>query len=96
MSFCLRGAMAYKGKVKKDQFDVIIRTTEEKIEGKVYLVSGVRLLDMLNNTDESYVAVSEAKVYSLPTEKLIFEAEFLALNKKQIVLIAESYTLPPI
>lgn len=86
--------MAYKAKIKKEKYDVIIRTTEEKIEGKVYMIPGVRLLDMLNKSEESFVAVSDAKVYSLSTEKLIFEAEFLALNKTQIVLIAESYTLP--
>jgi len=86
--------MAYKAKVKKEKFEVIIRTIEEKIEGKVHMLPGGRLLDMLNNKDENFVAVSDANVYSLPTGKLIFEAEFLVLNKTQIVLIAESYRLP--
>lgn len=87
--------MGYKAKVEKKGFDAIIRTAEEKIEGKVHILPGVRLLDMVNKKEEHFVAVTEAKVYSVFTGKLLFQADFLALNKKQIVFIAEGYSLPP-
>lgn len=87
--------MGYKAKVKKKSFDVIIRTAEEKIEGQVYIIPDTRLLDMVNKKEEHFVAVTDAKVYSVFTGKLLFQAHFLALNKKQIVFIAEGYSLPP-
>lgn len=87
--------MSYKPQVKKNQFNVIIRTLEEQIEGKVFVVNQTRLLDMLNKSNEIFIAVTNARVYSVSTGKLLFEADFLALNKTQIVFIAENYKLPP-
>ncbi|MFQ5671693.1 MAG: hypothetical protein ACE5G9_01250 [Nitrospinales bacterium] len=86
--------MAYKAKVKKEKREVIIRTSQEKIEGHVFIRAGLRLMDMLNKDEENFVAMSDVNVYSLHTERLIFEAEFLVLSKNQIVLIAESYKIP--
>ncbi len=86
--------MVYKAHLKKEKLEVIVRTNSEKIEGEIQILPGTRLLDALNREDESYIALGEAKVYSIATEKLLFQSDFLALNKNQIVMIAESYTLP--
>jgi hypothetical protein len=86
--------MVYKAHLKKERLEVIVRTNNEKIEGEIQILPGTRLLDALNREDESYIALGEAKVYSITTEKLLFQSNFLALNKDQIVMIAESYTLP--
>ena len=86
--------MVYKSHLKKEQLEVIVRTNTEKIEGEVHILPGDRLLDTLNRAEEPFIALAEAKVYSLTTEKLIFQSDFLAINKDQIVMIAESYTLP--
>jgi len=86
--------MVYKAHLKKERLEVIVRTNSEKIEGEIQILPGTRLLDALNRQDESYIALGEAKVYSIATEKLLFQSNFLALNKDQIVMIAESYTLP--
>ncbi|MFQ5715542.1 MAG: hypothetical protein ACE5GQ_00410 [Nitrospinales bacterium] len=86
--------MGYKPKLNKLKFDVIIKTADEKIEGQVYLLPNTRLLDMLNKAGEDFIAVSNATVYSAVSNKPLFEAEFMALNKTKIVLIMESYTLP--
>jgi len=87
--------MVYKTHLKKERLEIIVRTNSEKIEGEIQILPGTRLLDALNRQDELYIALGNAKIYSITTEKLLFQSEFLALNKKQIVMIAESYTLPP-
>lgn len=79
----------YKGKVKKEKFPVIIKTTLERIEGNAYLIPDNRLLDMLNTDSQNFIAISDAKVYSLKDGRLLSEADFLAVNKEQIVLIVE-------
>ena len=79
----------YKGKIKKDKIPVIIKTALEMIEGNAHLIPDNRLLDMLNTDIQNFIAISDAKVYSLNDGKLLSEANFLAVNKEQIVLILE-------
>ncbi len=86
--------MVYNPQVKKDAMEVVIRTANEKIEGIIYKLPDMRLLDMLNKTADDFLAVSEAKVYDLETGRLEFESEFLAVNRMQILFMAESYTIP--
>jgi hypothetical protein len=86
----------YKARVKKERFDVIIRTLEEQIEGTVFVMNEMRLLDMLNKSDEDFIAVANARVYDQSTGKLMFQADFLAQNKSQIVFIAERCKPPPV
>ena len=62
--------MAYNPQVKKDAMDVVIRTPNEKIEGVIYKLPDMRLLDMLNKTADDFLAVSEAKVIPVPVFEL--------------------------
>ncbi len=82
--------MAYKAVVKKDKIEAIIRTSGEIIEGTVYKLPQNRLLDMLNKDSDSFIPVSNAKVYNLTTEKFLFETAFLAVNKNHVVVIANN------
>lgn len=82
--------------VKKDAQDVVIRTSSEKIEGVIYKMPEGRLLDMLNKSTESFLAVSKARVYDIETGKLAFETEFLVVNKSHIVHIVGGYSLPEV
>ena len=81
--------MAYKSYVKKEKVHAVIRTSAERIEGVISKLPNNRLLDMLNHEGESFIPVLNACVFALPTGKLLFEAEFLAVNKKHVVVIAE-------
>ena len=81
--------MAYNAFVKKDTVNAIIRTSGEKIEGKIFKLPSNRLLDMLNKSDESFIAIIDATVYCLLTGNVLFKSEFLAVNKQNIVLIAD-------
>lgn len=82
--------MVYKGVVKKEKIDAIIRTPSENIQGTIFKIPHTRLLDMLNHESEGFIPVSDAKVFNVNTGKLMFEAEFLAVNKNHVVVIANS------
>lgn len=83
--------MAYKAQVTKEQVSVIIGTHGEKIEGMIFKLPENRLLDMLNQGNETFIPVSQAKVYSMATGKLMFETDFLAVNKTHVVFLSDNY-----
>lgn len=85
--------MAYKAQVTKEQVSVIIGTQGERIEGMIFKLPENRLLDMLNQGNESFIPVSRAKVYNLATGKLMFETDFLAVNKTHIVFLSDNYQI---
>ncbi len=78
--------MAYTPKVKKDLVKTVIRTPSETIEGMIHKLPKKRMLDMMNDSSDNFLAVSDAKVYS--EGKLLYETEFLAVNKNHIVIIS--------
>ncbi len=82
--------MVYKSVVKKEKIDAVIRTASENIQGTIFKIPQTRLLDMLNHESESFIPVSSAKVFHVSTGKLMFEAEFLAVNKNHVVVIADN------
>ena len=81
--------MAYKGVVKKEKVDAVIRTANEKIEGTIFKLPQNRLLDMLNQDSGLFIPVTSAKVFHVVTGRLMYEAEFLAVNKSSVVIIAD-------
>ena len=81
--------MAYNAFVKKETIDAVIRTSGEKIEGKISILPHDRLLDMLNQREENFIPVTDATVYCLVTGDVLFKSEFLAVNKLNIILIAD-------
>ena len=81
--------MAYNAFVKKETVHAIIRTSGEKIEGKIFKIPSKRLLDMLNQGNESFIPIIDATVYCLLTGNVLFKSEFLAVNKQNIILIAD-------
>jgi hypothetical protein len=87
--------MAYNSYVKKETVDAVIRTSGEKIEGKISKLPSNRLLDMLNQGEENFIPVTDATVYCLLTGNVLFKSEFLAVNKQKIVLIADHLLATP-
>ena len=81
--------MAYNAFVKKETINAIIRTSREKVEGLIFKPPNNRLLDILNEGKESFIPVIDAKVFCLVTGNVLFESEFLAVNKQHIILIAD-------
>ena len=87
--------MAYKTFVKKETIDAVIRTSGEKIEGKISKLPSNRLLDMLNQGEENFIPITDATVYCLVTGNVLFKSEFLAVNKQNIILIADHLLTSP-
>ena len=44
---------------------------------------------MLNQGEENFIPVTDATVYCLVTRNVLFKSEFLAVNKLNIILIAD-------
>lgn len=86
--------MAYKTLISKEQVAAIIGTVGEKIEGLIYKLPQNRLLDMLNHDSDPFIPVSQAKVYCKVTGKLMFESDFIAVNKSHVVFISDNYQFP--
>jgi len=91
-----RTFMAYNAYIQKEKIQAVICTQNEKIEGMIFKVPQNRLLDMLNHGEDTFIAVSNANVYCAKTGKLLFETEFLAVNKNHIVLIANATPIPEV
>jgi hypothetical protein len=71
--------------IAKDPVVTIIQTTTHRIRGCVYVRTGERLRDELNRA-EQFLAVTDASVIDLQG-KLLYECEFLTLNRDQIVWV---------
>ncbi|NIQ03592.1 MAG: hypothetical protein GWM98_27310 [Nitrospinaceae bacterium] len=82
--------MVYKGVVKKEKINAVIRTAGEKIEGTIYKLPQNRLLDMLNHGSDTFIPVSGARVFCVNSGQLMYEAEFMAVNKNHVVNIADN------
>lgn len=80
-----------KGKVfsrviHKDALYARIQTITHLITGEVYVEHETRIKDELEFADQ-FIAVTSAKVYT-NTGSLVYEAEFVTLNRDHIVWLA--------
>jgi len=80
--------------VTKKPMEVIIQTTDHKITGNVHIRPDHRLTDEIN-TDEPFLAVTEAKIYSASGE-VIFNTQFLAVGRSQIIWIIPKQEMPAV
>jgi hypothetical protein len=75
----------FTNRVSKDELEVIIQTSKQKIHGTIHVQVDQRLIDDLN-TSKGFLAITNAKIYD-GNENLISESKFLAINIDQIVWI---------
>ncbi|MFH1416043.1 MAG: hypothetical protein ABIH89_08195 [Elusimicrobiota bacterium] len=71
----------------KDAVMVMIVTEMFRIEGTLHVLMGSRLTDALNSKTKDFLAVTEAKIYSLADDKLVYEPEYIAVNRDSISCI---------
>ena len=83
--------MSYQRKVEKDRLNVIITTPTKKFYATIFLMKGHRLTDMLNMHNETFVPLTDVKAYCLITNHILFEKDFMVINKNIIndVILAE-------
>lgn len=65
-------------------------TARYRITGKIYTPAGAghswRFSDILNKADRAFIPVCDVTVFSLDTNEIVWQGDFLALNKVFIVL----------
>ena len=87
-------------RVEKEKIEVIIFTPHHKIEGTIYLYPSSRLTDFMNVTT-AFIPVTDAKIYALTDDRLLFSGNFLNINKNNITMIfpkdavADEQTIDP-
>jgi hypothetical protein len=64
------------------------------VEGTIHLKSDNRLKDELND-GETFVAITQARVWEAGSGKLVYEPEVLIVHKNEIVWIFPRETTPP-
>ena len=74
--------------ISKKPIPVIIQTTLNRIEGKIYVRPDERIKDEIDR-QETFLAVTEAKIFSL-SDEMLYSAGFIAVNRQQIVWILPS------
>ncbi len=79
-------------RIAREKTRVVIFTQHFKIVGDIHLPPGARVTDFLNRfvgeTDRSpFFAVTDAAIYSLKTEALLYSPRFLNIHKKEVGIL---------
>lgn len=72
--------------VRKDEVPVTIQTLTHRLHGNIYLRPEQRIKDELNESRDIFIAVTEAQVFA-PDGSVLYNSDFLTVNKHQIVWI---------
>jgi hypothetical protein len=76
----------YTPRVTKSSVPIIARVADTIIKGKMNLMPDNRLKDELDS-DEAFVAITEAEVLDAHTERVLFRVEVVIVNKQSIAWI---------
>ncbi len=74
-------------KVEQLIVEVNIFIPGTRIEGKLHLPPGGRLTDYLALVERKFIPVTDAKVYYMPANDLMYSIAFMSVNKDAIVYI---------
>lgn len=72
---------------QKDKLRVSIATMYYRVEGDIYVLKGSRLTDMLNVKAHDFLPITNAKIFSSPSDRFIVEAPYLAIQRDAITLV---------
>jgi hypothetical protein len=82
-------------KIPKTPTSVVIFTQCHRIEGKIHAPLGARLTDFMNGSAaQTFLPVTEARVYPLSGEQPLYTPDFLNVNRNHITLILLQGTPP--
>jgi len=80
-------------RVGKDRVGVVIYTQHHRVEGYLHLRPGSRLTDFLNSAAVgNFMAVTDARVYSLAEETPLHTADVMDMNRNFIVMVIPKAT----
>ncbi|MHB2021333.1 MAG: DUF6812 domain-containing protein [Candidatus Xenobia bacterium] len=74
-------------RIPKERREVVIFTRNHKIEGEVYLLLDSRLSDELNVRIREFLPVTNARIFTLNGDSLLYAADFVTINKHSIDLV---------
>jgi hypothetical protein len=74
-------------RIPKERREVVIFTRNHKIEGEIYLLMDSRVSDELNVRIREFIPVTNAKVFTLSGDSLLYTADFLSVNKHSIDMV---------
>ncbi|PKO06593.1 MAG: hypothetical protein CVU41_05695 [Chloroflexi bacterium HGW-Chloroflexi-3] len=72
-------------KITKDQREVLIQTTTQKVRGFFHVQMDLRLLDELNESNH-FLALTNVEILD-DNEQVLYKSNFLAINTDQIIWI---------
>jgi len=68
------------------KIDVDIWTDTQRIQGKVFVPSGKRLSDCLNDNTR-FLSITEVKILSLDAIDTLWQGTYLAINKSSVNVV---------
>ncbi len=74
-------------KIDKAKVDIVAFSDEYKTIGTAHVFSSGRFSDFIDNLQKGYINITNAKVYSVRTNKLLYETKFMKLNLVYIMAI---------
>lgn len=74
-------------KVEQAEVIVTIFMQGSRVEGKLHLPAGGRLTDYLALAERKFIPITDAKIFLMPTNELVYTVPFLSLNKDFIIYI---------
>ena len=77
----------YIPKLKKDRVPVTIYTTSYKIVGEVHCLPVLRLTDMMNDTSQNFLPVTNVNIFDQSGEEIVTKLDFLTINKNHITML---------
>jgi hypothetical protein len=74
-------------RIPKERREVVIYTRNHKIEGEMYLLVDSRISDELNIRVREFIPVTNARIFTLSGDSLLYETDFVTVNKQSIDLV---------
>ncbi len=72
--------------VHKDEIPALIQTLTNLVHGHIFVRAGVRIKDEFNNSQDRFIAVTDAQIFR-GDGQLMIKSDFLTINKEHIVWI---------
>jgi hypothetical protein len=74
-------------RVPKERREVVIFTNNHKVEGEMYLLLDSRISDELNTRSREFIPVTNAKIYTINGDSLLYSTDFITINKHSIDIV---------
>ncbi len=74
-------------RIPKERREVVVFTRNHKIEGEMYLLMDSRISDELNVRVKEFIPITNAKIYTLSGDSLLYTTDFITVNKHSIDLV---------